>query len=1203
MEERLGILASSVNELEDKLTRYLVGEKNIHGLYRDQIKQNKAILSVLTGDDGMRQSVQTWIAKRKYATLLELWAKGLSIDWNLLYSEYKPHCISAPTYPFAKERYWITQKVSSMASPIATAKSLPAEPRACLLAEQWQLHPGKARAELPARAIIFTRPATLSIARTLAQSLPRADILLPSDIQLSAGLHDTWIDLCTGDAQGADLLEGIEVLQTLIQHAPAQGLTVLGVTFSLEACGANSSGTVGAGRAALYRMLSAEYREVRSRHVDLDAAWDEERIVQAILDELTIEEGAGAICRRDENRYRLTLAATTGQEVSFTMPPFPADQVLLVTGGTRGIGLACAEHLVKKRRVRKLVLTGREELPPRADWPAYMQRENALAHKLQGLLRLEAEGAEVHAISLALSSPSAVANALAQIRADIGPIGGVLHCAGLVSNESPAFIRKTAAGMARVLEPKVSGLNTLLDALVSNPPQFIILFSSVSAIIPSLAAGLSDYSMANAYMDAVARARRHGLPITSVRWSNWKEVGIGEAGTQAYSDSGLLALSNAEGVALLDQVLACAPEPVVLPAVIDPMRWDAERLLLPHIPGPSKQTAIPVTSAIAASTLNPGAASPATLSMRTLQWLATLFSGILKIPEDKLDADTPLAQFGVDSIMLADALHQINQALGVQLDPSLLLEYPSLQAVGAYLFSQHAQPLTALLGALDSAAHPDMPEVKAALAPQTLAPHVPTVSARRDISNPNLHAKASTEAGLNIAVVGMSCRFPGAHDLASYRELLESGGRALREVPADRWPNIRHWCAGLLDDVRHFDPGYFLIKPEDARAMDPQALLVLEEAARLFSHAGYTANQIKGYPIGVYLGARSRHQPEAALLHGSSNPIMAVGQNYLAANISRFYDLHGPSLVVDTACSSALTALQLAVQALRAGDIETAVVGGASLLNDAGVHELFAQRNILCGGKAFHVFDARDAGIIPGEGVGMVLIKRMEQALQDGDTIYGCIQGLAVNNDGRTAGVATPNLESQKQVLQAALAQSGKQAHEIRYIEANASGSEVTDLIELKAIAAVYGVNGESPCSIGSVKPNIGHLLCAEGIAGLIKLILMLKHGVWMPCLSGQEPMQHGNLNGTALQLCHRTGNWTDPERIGALNCFADGGTNAHVIVQAWDKASYKGARAPIQPPLFQRIAVYGEACEQSVPLKPGFSWPPPHFYDLPSFS
>ena len=546
------------------------------------------------------------------------------------------------------------------------------------------------------------------------------------------------------------------------------------------------------------------------------------------------------------------------------------------------------------------------------------------------------------------------------------------------------------------------------------------------------------------------------------------------------------------------------------------------------------------------------------------EWLVALFAKELKIDPARLEIDTPFQDYGVDSILLAQLIQSMNR-WAPDLDPSVLYEHSTIEALSSWLVSNHASSLSKSLAV--SNLEQGGPQTEHA---STNMPETPAES-RTATRGEQRGARIDKSGPPDIAVVGLACRFPGANNLDEYWHLLSAGRSAIRPVPRDRPGYANNSYAALLDGVTHFDPEFFFIPAKDARAMDPQALLVLAESLNLWYHAGYSHQEIKGKKVGVYIGGRSQHQPEASSLRQARNPIVLVGQNYLAANVSQFFDLRGPSLVLDTACSSALVGMHMAIYALTGGEIESALVGGVSLLKDqAG--QMFQQRGILSRGPSFHVFDQRADGVVLGEGVGMVLLKTVDQALLDGDYIYAVIKGLAVNNDGRTAGAAAPNLQAQKEVMLSALAQSGEKPEEISYIETNASGSEVTDLLELKAVQSVYRTFNTPPLGLGSMKPNIGHPLCAEGIAGLIKVVLMLQRRQLIPFLSGQQPMAHFDMESSPFYFSRELTEWADSPRMAAINCFADGGTNAHVILAAWDDlTSRRIRRRPIPPPELNR--------------------------------
>jgi polyketide synthase PksN len=544
--------------------------------------------------------------------------------------------------------------------------------------------------------------------------------------------------------------------------------------------------------------------------------------------------------------------------------------------------------------------------------------------------------------------------------------------------------------------------------------------------------------------------------------------------------------------------------------------------------------------------------------------LKGLFSKELHMDVSRIEDATPFPDYGLDSVLLAQVLRQMSDQVGAVLDPSLLLEHSTIDGLTQWFLKHHRAALATL--------HMDFARPAADTAK---TPGDPIVQPSRNVAPEATQGVPLSVLSRDIAVIGLSCRFPGAPTLEAFWQLLCDGRSAIGSVPRERWGTVVSFPAALLEDVTRFDPAHFHISDEDARAMDPQAFLLLEESLKALHHAGYTTKELKKLPVGVYIGARSQRVADEASLKAAPNPIRAAGPNYLAAGISQFFDLRGPSLVVDSACSSALVAMNMAVQALQLGEITSAFVGGVGLLADDKAHRLFEQRGILAKETAFHLFDQRASGVVLGEGSGMVILKLLDHAIRDGDRIYSVIKGLAINNDGRSAGPATPNLEAQVAVMRAGLAKSGRKPEEVQYIEVNGSGSEVTDLLELKALQAVYRDSNATPCALGSIKPNIGHPLCAEGIAGFIKAALMVWKGRHVPFLSGQVPMTHFDLTTSPFYFSRGTTEWAGKSRLAAVNCFADGGTNAHVILESWEQGSQMPSRAPLPPPEWHRKEVF----------------------------
>ncbi|EID52295.1 beta-ketoacyl synthase N-terminal-like domain-containing protein, partial [Saccharomonospora xinjiangensis] len=1067
------------------------------------------------------------------------------------------------------------------------------------------------------RIAVLSGPATAGIAEHLARALPGVTVVDPAAPQESPVEAGTVVDL-TGCAAGT----GLGAWLPWVQRVCARATRVLGVTRDLDSAAPHATRVAG-----LYAMLGHESARVRSTHVDLDTL-DDATAAAHLLTELRAGDAADRVRYREGRRWRPVLREETPASVA--PPVFGPGEVLVVTGGTRGVGLAAARHAVTAWGVRDLLLIGRDRLPGRAEWEARSRHDDALGRKLRGLLDLAASGARVRVESLPLDE-TATEEALTGLLREAGPIGGVLHAAGVVDTETLSWTRKTPASVRRVLAPKVDGAEALLRAVENvasdHPVRFVVLFSSVASALPALAVGQSDYAMANSHLDHLAR-RPSATWVVSVRWPSWDGIGMGAAGTgPAYQAAGLAPLSEREGLRVLDLAASGAVGPVVLPVVpaddrpagrLGVLSGQAATAAAPTVPSsplaPSSQSGAAGLGGQAghaqAEAIKHGTGREASA---VAEWLLDLVAERFEFDRDRLDADTPIQDYGTDSITLVELTRTAASRLGVELDPSILIEHPTAAGFGDWLAATFPDVVRAEFG--------ETRPVAAAIAP------APTVVAKvgdnaattgntgengNSMSDGNLAANGNAaydgNAGYpesaentgdpattdpvtaqgtavpdirdtDLAIVGLSCRFPGASDPDAYWNLLAQGRSAIAPVDPGRWPGQSDssgagFHAGLLADAaREFDPAYFHIGDEDAAAMDPQALLLLEETLFAFCEAGYRTDEVKGAEIGVYIGGRSARLPARERVLASRNPVV-LGQNYLAATVSRYFDLRGPSVVVDTACSSALVALNLAAQALRAGEIEAAVVGGVTLIEGPAAHQVFAQRGLLTPTPEFHAFDRRAGGFVPAEGAGVVVVRRLSDAASNGDRIIAVIKGIAVNNDGRTVGPATPNLLTQQAVLSRALAASGYRPGEVGYVEANASGSPVTDLIELKAIRAVYRAESTADCVLGSVKPNIGHPQCAEGVAGLIKVAMMLQKGRRVPYLSGQQPPEHIDLDASPFRFERTEAPWHGP-RVAALNSFGDGGTNAHVVLAAWTEQQgqqgQQGRRIPLPRPALAR--------------------------------
>ena len=427
-----------------------------------------------------------------------------------------------------------------------------------------------------------------------------------------------------------------------------------------------------------------------------------------------------------------------------------------------------------------------------------------------------------------------------------------------------------------------------------------------------------------------------------------------------------------------------------------------------------------------------------------------------------------------------------------------------------------------------------------------------------------------------IAIVGAGCRFPGAQDgLDSYWKLLTEGRDAICEVPPTRWGGVSTsrrdaaWYAGLLDDIDRFDPVVFGISVREAVAMDPQHRIVLETAWEALENAGQDPSGLRGSLTGVFIGITGRDY--AQIIHDAGHdlvdPYTVTGNasNAAAGRVSFVLGLRGPSPSIDTACSSSLSAIHLACQSLRTRDCRMALAGGVNALIAEEPFTCLSNWGLLAPDGRCKVFDERADGFVRAEGCGILVLKRLSDAVNDCDRILAVIRGSAVNHDGRSSGLTVPYGPAQEAVIRAALERAGLQPEEIDYVEAHGTGTALGDPIEAHALAAVLGRAGRpAPLRVGSVKANLGHLESASGVAGLLKVVLALQYDLIPPQLHFSRLSPHIDWSGASIEIPASSHPWPrgDRPRRAGVSSFGFSGTNAHVIVEEPPEPK-PGAAAP----------------------------------------
>ncbi|MFI0777853.1 SDR family NAD(P)-dependent oxidoreductase [Streptomyces sp. NPDC021212] len=1210
MAARLAVVAASRADLGESLAEFAASgdTSKARGAFSGTVRTADGPQHAWLAEPEGREYLTRMVRDRHLDRVAELWVAGADIDWSVLPADAPGPRASLPVYPFARERHWLGGREPAAARPQAPAAGPPG-PDELLLAKRWRADtaaPGAGTAVLPAGepVLVLTTPANETLARE-AFGTDAVVVTLSADEDADPGAGDALVrrvlaegarvgtvvdlvDVSGGpggpggpdepDGQGRESWARVVLAQELVARFRTTGLTYLHLTHGLTTFRAERPTLRGAAFAGLVRMLPAEYRGVRARTVDLDArALDARALRAAVAAELAADPGDPESCHREGVRHLPVLEPVEPDPTATDWRDGLRGRPVLITGGTGALGRAIAADLIA-RGADTLVLMGRRPLPERMRWEelcADPDTDPELTARLRPLLALERPGVRVDVVCGALDDPAWLRSTLAAVRARSGPIAGVVHCAGLGLTANPAFVGKSVDEMRTVLEPKVAGLRELSAALADDPLRFFVLSSSVSAEAPVLAAGISDYALANSFLDRFAayQAATGRDCFRSLQWPSWRSMGMPEVTTDAYRDLGLRTLPADAGLALLHRALAVPGHPVLMPCLVDPERYDADRLLklpVPAAPAPAAPVqAAPVQGAPAAAVVPdaPGASYDALLSL-----LTGIFSRQLRLAESELDPDAGFADLGVDSIMIAQLLAEVERGVGTTVEPSAFLEHPTLRALSAHLLAEGAT----------------VPEPAAA---------EPVAERPVAVSEPAAAEPAKAEPGATgkIAVIGLACHFPGAPDQEAYWRNLAAGTGSVTEVPASRWDVDRFYSAdhrpgrsiskwgGFLDGIEDFDPEYFRMAEAEAPRLDPLVRQFLEVSAECLHDAGIEQAEVAGRRVGVFAGSRTSNFGQYHAASGGS--ISGMAQNFIAAHVSHFLNVRGPNMVVDSACSSSLVSVHLAAQSLRSGECEMALAGGVEILLDQIPFVGMSEGRALSPTGRCHTFDEKADGIVLGEGAGVLLLKRLDDALRDGDRIHAVIDGSAVNNDGRTMGITTPNPEAQREVISEALRVAGVDAGTVSYVEAHGTGTMIGDPMELKALTAVFRETTEEAdfCGVGSVKTNVGHLLSAAGIAGLIKVILSIRHGQLPPTLNCERANPRFRFDESPFYPVRRLTEWRGRNgvRRAGVSSFGFGGTNAHMILSGLDPAlrtRHPERRTPLGPVRYRRRRFWFDA-------------------------
>lgn len=1150
-DHRLAFVATTHREAIAKLEDAREG-RNADGLFTGRL----TALMRETANDAAPLPMPSTVTAGFLAELAAQWVRGVEPQWHDLPRTERVRLAHLPTYPFARERCWVDAPADAGRLSASGMASVSAETAPVSLDHLELLVPDAESVPLPQQAIAAdTRVAIVGATNAQIAAFAR---VWPHAIALPAPAPDR-IDAWTASLRAAGRIDHVlwfapeagDASQDALLTYERGRLPVLACFHAIKALLAQGGGDArlqwtlvtrdarnDPTHAALQGLVASAVKE----HPDWTAA-----LVDLGRDDALPVERIAAIpgdvqgrawLHRDGQWTRECLRSVEARvQVDRT---FRRDGVYVIIGGAGGVGEVFTEHLLRCYGARVV-------------WIGRRRADEAIAGKLA---RLAAFGPTP--LYLQADATDAVALAAARDVAlrTFGAIHGVIHSAIELHDRSIASLDAAHFEQAFAIKARIAA--NVFRTFADDALDCVLLFSSLASY--SREAGQSNYSAGSLYQDALARqmALRFGRPVKTINWGFWGAIGATAAMSplvrERFAQAGVGALQPDEAMAAVE---------ILMQSGVPQMA--ALHRLTPVTSGTAASEAVSATASAPTSTTHDTVATididARALEAHVKDTLLTQLATTLKLSPERIDPDGAFADYGVDSISSVRIVRALNEALGIELAGTSLFDHSSVNKLVRHILQEgDASRLQAAVAA------------SRAPQPAQAVPAPPAVDAVRPAADTDATASAAPAASRvaamtapgPIAVVGMSGRFPKSDDLDALWTHLAAGHEVTE--PISRWPvdtsslpeNVRV-CprGGFLSDIDLFDPLFFNISGTEATYMDPQHRLLLESCWHALEDAGYAGEGIAGARCGVYVGFNGGDYGELLQAQPSLPPHAMWGNaaSVLSSRIAYHLDLQGPAITLDTACSSSLVAVHLACQGLWTGETDIALAGGVWIQCTPGFLMSSSRAGMLSPTGQCRAFGAGADGFVPSEGVGVVVLKRLQDALDAGDHIHGVIKGSAINQDGASNGITAPSAAAQERLERHVYAMFGIDPADLQLVEAHGTGTILGDPIEASALTRAFRhyTDRKGFCALGSIKTNLGHTGAAAGVAGLIKVLLALRHRQIPPSLHFEAPNPHIAFADSPFVVNTTLRDWPAPigrRRLAAVSSFGLSGTNAHMVVE-----------------------------------------------------